>query len=472
MKRFITLFILVATTVSCSKLVEGLNDDPNNLTESSFGTVLTGAQLGSTLFQTGESARRACIFAGQYTGIDRQHEGFSNYSVTTSDFDALWNDAYVNALRNALVAEEVALTNDIGPVARGITLVLQAQTAGGLAALFGDIPLEEAGNVGISDPVFEGQQEVYAKIQSLLDTAIGLLGQATGKPSSGSDIFFDGNVAAWIEAAHTLKARYYLHVKNYQAAFNAASSGIGTVDHSMYAPHGTAAENSNLNYQFFAVEVRQADLVVSDFMASLVDPGTGSPIPANYRGNAKTDETGRYNFLFSTNSTGIQPNTINGFAAQDAPAPLVTYEENLLILAEAGLRANGFDSGLALINDFRAFMDAGGYLRNVDPSQVEYLPYEAVDFEMGGMENQDNLSREEALLREILEERYVSLFGQLEPFNDTRRTEGEPLVRVPIVPNVGNQLPQRFLYPQSEIDRNEHVPTPIPNFFDRTPVNQ
>src|SRR5690606_20306896 len=140
MKRYISLIIFFSATVSCSEMVDGLNDDPNNLTESSYGTVLTGAQLGTTLFQPGESARRACIFAGQYTGIDRQHEGFSNYTVTTSDFDALWSDAYVNALRNALVAEEVALTHDIGPVARGITLVLQAQTAGGLAALYGDIP--------------------------------------------------------------------------------------------------------------------------------------------------------------------------------------------------------------------------------------------------------------------------------------------------------------------------------------------
>ncbi len=198
----------------------------------------------------------------------------------------------------------------------------------------------------------------------------------------------------------------------------------------------------------------------------------GNPIPSNYRGNAKTDETGRYGFLFTTNSTGIQPNIEDGFAAQDAPAPLVTYEENLLILAEAGLRVNGFGTGLSNLNEYRAFMDTGGYLRNVDPSQVNYEPYVSADFEVGGMENTDGISQENALLREILEERYITLFGQIETFNDTRRTEGEIVVRVPITPNTGNQLPQRFLYPQSEIDRNDNVPNPIPNFFDETPVNQ
>ncbi len=467
MKRYISIFILFATLASCSKLVEGLNDDPNNLTESSYGTVLTGAQVGNILFQTGEPARRASIFAGQYIGIDRQHQGFSEYSVTTSDFDALWGDAYVNAFRNALIAEEVALDDEIGPVAQGITLVLQAQVAGTIASLFGDIPMEEAGNVAISDPVFEGQASVYAKIQRLLDSAISLLNQGTGKPSAGADIYFDGDTQAWIEVAHTLKARFYMHVKDYPAALSAPA-----VDNSMYGPHGTADENANLNYQFFAIEVRQADVVVSDFMASLVDPSVGNPVPSNYRGNAKTDETGRYNFLFTTNSTGIQPNTSNGFAAQDAPSPLVTYEENLLILAEAGFRTNGFDAGLSHLNDFRAFMNGGGYLRNVDMSQVLYESYVAADFETGGMENPGGISRENALLREILEERYVTLFGLIEPFNDIRRTEAEPAVRVPITPNRGNQLPQRFLYPQSEIDRNTNVPRPIPNFFDKTPINQ
>lgn len=472
MKRYISIVILCALLISCSDLVDDLNNDPNNLTESSFGSVLTGAEVGNLLFQSGESARRAAIFAGQYRGIDRQHEGFYNYSVTTSDFDALWNDAFVNGYRNALIAEETALNDEIGPIAQGIALVLQAQVAGSIASLYGDIPFDEAGNVGITDPVFESQTSVYGKIQNSLDAAISLLGQGTGRPSAGSDIYFDGDANAWIEAAYTLKARFYMHTKNYQAALNAAGNGISSMANSMYGPHGTAAENSNLNYQFFAIEVRQSDLIVSDFMASLVDPSAGNPIPSNYRGNAKTDETGRFGFLFTINSTGIQPNIEDGFAAQDAPAPLVTYEENLLILAEAGLRVNGFGTGLSNLNEYRAFMDTGGYLRNVDPSQVNYEPYVPADFEAGGMENTDGISPENALLREILEERYITLFGQIETFNDTRRTEGETVVRVPITPNTGNQLPQRFLYPQSEIDRNDNVPNPIPDFFDETKVNQ
>jgi hypothetical protein len=83
-----------------------------------------------------------------------------------------------------------------------------------------------------------------------------------------------------------------------------------------------------------------------------------------------------------------------------------------------------------------------------------------------------SLTPDQALLREILEERYVSFFGQIEGFNDLRRTQKEPLVRVPVLPNAGTEFPQRFLYPQVEIDRNTSTPSPIPGLFVRTPINQ
>ncbi|WP_345275269.1 SusD/RagB family nutrient-binding outer membrane lipoprotein [Litoribaculum gwangyangense] len=467
MKSYILLFLIAILTQSCSDLVADINNDPNNLTQSAYQNILTGAQVGSILFQTGENARRACIFAGQYTGINRQHLGFNEYSVTPGDFNSLWNDGFVDALRNAKVTEETAITDGAGAITIGITQVLQAQAFGTLASLYGDIPFDEAVDINFSDPMFENQMAVYSKIQALLDKAISNLQQGSGRPATGSDIYFDGNPQAWIQNAYTLKARFYMHVKDYPKAYAAAQNGINSLNNSMNGPHGTAAEDSNLNYQFFAVEVRQSDLVVSSFMSGLINPTSST-----YRGNSKTNEIGRNNFYFTTNALGVQPNTSNGFAAQTAPAALVTYQENLLILAEAGFRTNGFANGLTHLNNFRAFMNSGGYLRNANAANILYEAYTASDFNSGGIENPDNISADNALLREILEERYVTLFGQIEVFNDTRRTETESAVRVPITPNNGSVLPQRFIYPQSEIDRNSNIPNPIPDFFDKTQINQ
>jgi hypothetical protein len=472
MKNLIYLSIFVLIT-SCSGIVDGLNDDPNNPTSAPYENILTGAEVGNIILQTGETARRAGIFAGYYTGIDRQHLGFSQYTVTTSDFDDLWDDAYVNTLRNAIVARQTAEEAGATGIVTGITQVIEALAIGTATSLYGDVPFAEAGDIDIENPVYEGQQSVYADLQLLLDEAIINLQSGTGRPPSGSDIYFDGDPAPWVEVANTLKARYYMHTKEYGNALSAAANGISGINNALYAPHETALESSNLSYQFFAVASRNNDLVTSDFMISLVlsDPAI-SPDISKYRGNSKTNEDGRYDFYFLLNTTGFQPNTLSGFAEQDAPAPIVTYEENLLILAEAAFRVNGFADGLNNLNAFRDFMSTGGYMRGVDLADVQYDTYVAADFANGGIENPDGVSQDDALLREILEERYITFFSQIEGFNDTRRTGLESVVRVPVMPNTGSQLPQRFIYPQSEIDRNSNTPDPIPDFFEPTPVNQ
>lgn len=469
----IILLLLAALFSACSSLVEDLNENPNSPTSASYEYILTGAEIGNTLFMSGEAARKAGIFCGYYTGIDRQHEGFSQYAVTTSDFDNQWNDVFVNTIANAITTQEVAAEEGVTGITLGITQMIQAFGFGTAASLWGSIPFDEAGRPSFENPAFEDQVLVYEKVQALLDEAIANLESGGGRPPAGADIHFDGDPTAWVQAAHSLKARYYLHAKNYRLAYEEALLGISTPEGSLLTPHGNAIENANLNYQFFEIASRQADLVTSDFMASLIDPDeASSPEIANYRGHAKTDETGRYNYLFEVNSFGIQPNTDDGFAASDAPTPLLTYQENLLILAEAGFRNGGFDVGLSHLNEFRAYMAAGGYLSNSDMANIQYEAYETADFEAGGIENTDNVSADDALLREILEERYITLFGQIEGFNDTRRTMGESVVRVPVAPNTGSQLPERFLYPTTEIDRNPNVPNPIPDFFAPTAINQ
>jgi hypothetical protein len=72
--------------------------------------------------------------------------------------------------------------------------------------------------------------------------------------------------------------------------------------------------------------------------------------------------------------------------------------------------------------------------------------------------NTNNTSPNAALLREILTEKYISLIGQIESFNDLRRTGN--YLNLPILPTGKTQYPQRLLYPQIEINTNAaNVPT-------------
>jgi len=211
-------------------------------------------------------------------------------------------------------------------------------------------------------------------------------------------------------------------------------------------------------YYFFFGE-RAGYLSATDAYApKLLDPKQKGKLAAN-RNNAKTDETERFNFFYTpaapTTPTDYSLNEGEGFSAPDAGFPLVTYSETQLILAEANLRigaANSADA-LAALNKHRAALTQ-------QFPKGKYDPYTLLDI-LGGASG---------LLTEILTEKYVTLIGQIEAFNDARRTKNA--IGIPVKGSTAKTLPQRFLYPQSEINTNPNVPNPLPGLYDPTPANR
>ena len=195
-----------------------------------------------------------------------------------------------------------------------------------------------------------------------------------------------------------------------------------------------------------------------------MDPSNGSS-----RNNAKTNESRRRDYLF-LDQNGINANRLS---AANATMPLVTYEENLMILAETGLRTVGFNEGLTRLNALRTYLRGGSAFKGDPGLTFKYDNYDAADFNNGGIENADNKTPDKALLREIMEEKYVSTFGTLVPFDDVRRiraTDNDISLAIPF--NSGSQYPERMLICQDEIDANPSAPSPIPDIFTKTPVNQ
>jgi len=81
--------------------------------------------------------------------------------------------------------------------------------------------------------------------------------------------------------------------------------------------------------------------------------------------------------------------------------------------------------------------------------------------------NPNNLPEGDVLLKEILLEKYKALYGTIEAFNDMRRTHN--LIGIPL--KSGTQYPERFLYPQEEINSNTSTPSGK-TLFTKTEVNQ
>ncbi len=472
MKNIIKIsFLLIALiATSCQDLVEGINDNPNKITIADVDPTLflTGTLLANTSAQAGHLNRIAGMYSGQLTGISSLYSNIYGYSLSTAESVGTWSRIYIGIVPNARHMRQ-ELPNDNLIV--GITKVLEAQAIGLAASLFGDVPYSQINNEEVDDPAFDSQMSVLSAVNSLLDDAISDLSSATSR-SIDEDIYYEGDATKWREAAYTLKARFLMMTRDYSGAYAAAQQGISSFGNNMtHIPRGDASVaegDKNLFWEILEGS-RTGDIGSADsYLAGLLDPASGT-----YRGNDKTDETARgaYSYVFET---GGSDNL--GIIEQFEPMNLVSFEENHLILAEAGARTAGFATGLQHLNEFRAWLNGGGRLNgNFSDLSFAYEAYDAADFETGGMENADGMSADRALLREIIEERYVSGFGQFMPYDDARRLrKGDSDVAVPFPLNVASatQHPERMPYSDDELNTNSNAPADDPGIFTKTEVNQ
>ena len=157
-----------------------------------------------------------------------------------------------------------------------------------------------------------------------------------------------------------------------------------------------------------------------------------------------------YNSYFITEESGrVILNTDDGGRfSQTSPMKLASYVENQLILAEAKFKTGNEAGAREHLNNVRAD------LRNQYASQDGFP---------------DSDASGNVLLKQILEEKYLALIGEVVTFHDLRRTRN--FIGVPNKPTGStgaSDFPQRFLYPQSELDTNENIPSPLPEFFTPT----
>lgn len=473
MKKYLvclTVF-LIAIFISCDNIIDkDLNVDPDRPSDASSDLILTGIEVGAMGLHSGEMSRVTGLWSGYFKGIDRQDFGYYNYLVLNSDFDGKWSRVY-DIMRNSVVLEKKLEEEGKEGIVSGINKILRAQTIGVATSLWGDIPYSEAGSfVENRNPKYDNQVDIYDRLQKLLNEAIEELKSPLGRPAKGADIFFDGDPNAWERVAYTLKARLYMHTKNYSKAYDNALLGIMDPEENLQTVHYEENDSQNLYYQFYNGN-RGGELYTNEtFFFELFNP-----LGNNYRGNSKTDENARFNFFTrKLSSSQHAPNTSDdGRFGKTQPFPLITFEENLLILAESGAITQGFNLGLGYLNQLREYYNSGEGIGSAYQSEAyKYESYTDDDFEAGQLMAVEGLSKNESLLREILVEKYISLYPQIETFNDLRRTFDESYA-VPVEPNTADGIfPQRFIYPQSEIDRNSNMPSDIPDITKKTNVNR
>ena len=496
-KKIVISCLILATIFSCTSYVDDQNIDPSGLTDSDAKNLFQGVLLADQFFQTSANARSVMIWLNQANGENRQYTILNNWNNSVaSEFDDNWNFAYVNCITQSKIAQAKA-DQEVNPNLKGAMQVVEAHAMGTVASLWGDAPYSELDISGNNlTPKYDTQANIYASMQTLLDDAIVNLSSTVGSgiPTT-KDLFYAGDSAKWIKLAYSLKARFYLHVKDYPNAKLYAAQGISTPEEDMKAKFANSYLQSFNPFYSFLVYDRDDYMSGDGYAARLLDPAADF-----YRGNAKTDESARFAFTYlgDDNVEYFSPYGLNIYSSDygnaedfdrstgkfgnDSSIPLVTYGEMLLIIAEVDARTD-FTSGLNSYNNYRALLNTGYsigmanlgyslYNYNTDlyiPQSFSYLDYDASDFAAGGIENAtSSLTDQGALLREIFEERYIYFMGTFECFNDFGRSNNAAEIQLKSG-NAGS--PQRFLYPQSEINANPNTPNPIPTITTKTPLH-
>ena len=433
---YFKLLIISLFLVSCEDFLDE-GDSPNGPKTIAQDRMFTGIVAGLIAIEEGEASRTTAIWMQQATGTSRQYSALQNYSITAGELNPTWTTAY-KTLRNIKLYKEGIKLNDKFQTA--VAKFSESLLIGKLASLFGDVPYSQAGDYNkFPTPKFDDQLEIYTKIQDELDMAISLLISMTSADKKlSNDWIYDGEASKWIEACYTLKARYYLHWKNYSAARTAALNGI-SLGNDFSFKHGANAKDNNLIHDFQSarddymrssetlvdlMKSRQDSVLLSNNFTLVSDSLTlvnnGFPFPGSPQ--------------FIGGKLGASNSKISNFGdafAQGASFTALSYVENQMILAECEYRIGTRGSAENYINNVRT--------ADQKPAITE-ASFPGAD-----------------LLREIINEKYVHMLFNPEVWQDWKRT-GYPELRSWSTYNPNTDMPRRHLYPQSARDTNPNTP--------------
>lgn len=421
---------LAAGVSGCSNWLDSPKSvaDPNNPTVASTSQLFVGTQVNMFGQQEGPVAMIICEWMQQCSGVNgRFVDSYANYQITAGSFDGSMASLYTAGGLGQLRQVEKQAKADNNMPLLGMSQVIEAMDMMWGTDIWGDLPYSDAVS-GNATPKFDTQQQIYTRLLAVLDSAITELGSAGG-PNPADDLLYGGldtqaeEKQAWIEAAHTLKARIHLHQveklgnAEYTAARTEALLGIASPAHDMDAHHGTATSERNMWFQFQLSSFGN-DLVAGSKLVDIMK-ADGDPRLSDYFGKDPNGGYGGWDIANQNTAQGdISPLYSAGrFTDPTFPQPLITWDENQLILAEANFVLTGAAAAQPYLDAVRAKYGKAS------------VP---------------------ATLASIMQEKYITLYQNVEAWNDHKRT------CLPALTPAKNKtvIPGRLLYGQTEVQTN------------------
>src|SRR6267378_3167905 len=404
-----------------------LTTDPNKQTETRTpDQYFIPIQANTWFLNEGQLARIAAIWHQEMAGVQRQFSSYDIYAQGESDVPGEWSSFYTGGgiIDAHKLQAQVSALGDKKYL--GIAQIYEAWLIGTAADVWGDVPYSEADGTAAT-PKLDKQMAVYAAVETLLSSAITNLSAGVVAGPGAADLVYAGSSSKWIDFAHTLKARYYLHQaeltpSNYASALAEAQLGIKK-GNDYLAFHSQTPAESNLWYQFQVID-RSGYMLAGEALVDTLKNRADPRLALYYAKN------GAGQYVGSKPGQNLDATASDLSDARLDPAfrqPLVTWRENQLIIAEAASKTGNDAAALTALNAVKA---------DVGVAQVVLVGA--------------------PLYAEIMTEKWIEDFQKIEVFQDYNRSCFPVLIPAP----GKSAIPGRLIYPDVERNSNPNIPDP------------
>jgi hypothetical protein len=429
--------VMLLTSISCSKtFYTNANVNPNAPNNVPSNTLLTGVEVSLAYTQGGAIAQFTSLFTQQTFGNQRQAQAYYSYILTPADPEYQWDQMYTDVMEN-----DYTLLNQAQAAGQneyyGIANIIMAYSLQTMVDEFGNIPystgLQGASNI---QPTYDNQTTLYNTIITLLNTGITALSNSNAGPSrpTTDDVIYAGSETDWIQFAHAIKARIYIHqCKHGNVAFedsaiaNVQAAGLGAASSSYVnavVAFGASSTNNAPWYQFNNQRAGYIYAVPSSLIDSM---------------QAMNDPRDSIFVDFATSSMG------NYYGGATSPVEFITTEELYLIAAEAYTRlGNAPAAQLAYTASINASMTKLGVPA---AEAVTYLASPAATLS----------ANPGSPLHQIGVQQWIVEYLNPEAWTSWRRNDAPYLT--PIAGT--NGVVRRMIYPNSEVTLNPNTPAGV-----------
>lgn len=453
------LLMLVALTSCSEDVMDSINHNPNDPTAVASRFILTDVMTSTAFSITGADYNfYASVFMELNAGTWGQMynaEIRTGEPIASSTYNNSWNAQYRNLRQLEIVIEKCSPGgNEAGNwVNLGVAQILSAYNWAMLTDLMGDVPFTEALKAGvIFQPKLDKQQDIYAHVFNLLDSAIVNLAKPITFPLlGGQDLIYRGtaaSIALWSKAAHGLRARYLMRLSHrtprYAQVIAAVDASFANATEELkFVYNGTTSVNPM--HRFFTDRNNiSASQSLNEKLLARNDPRRARFFRA---------PTGQTTITFAPNGNPLQQQNVygvSGISAITAPTYLLSYHELQFIKAEALVRLGGA-ANIALAEAALNLAVQAAFVK-VGLTATEGATYFSTTVKPRFDANP---------LGEVLMQKYLSQYEceAIEAFNDYRRYRAMGNAALIPLANTRNatQFPLRFTYGSSDVTANQHV---------------